>query len=311
VQNRHTLLYRGSGSGRHRSHGFTLIELLVVVAIIALLISILLPSLSQARDQAKTVVCGSHLKQLGLAFHEYFADNNDRLFPYESHTIGYRWLRPILSNVDEIMICPLTTPRSSGEKDSVGWHRAGAGRVAWSWAAAGAPNPPSTDEDRRNRDLYGDGSYAYNGWLFDPANDWNGIPYPDQAYPEMVTADHPYHYKTIAAIRQTANTPLMLDSFAFVTYPVNEPTHPFAWPSSVNLADLEDPVQHFTQGAVFRPWEQQLIRGMPDRHAKFKNNIVFFDGHVQAPLPQKHIDLDWGPRFVRGDQGRRPICWPF
>jgi prepilin-type N-terminal cleavage/methylation domain-containing protein/prepilin-type processing-associated H-X9-DG protein len=294
-----------------RLRGFTLIELLVVIAIIALLIAILLPSLQRARDQAKTAVCGTNLSQLATAFHAYFTENNDRLFPYESHTLGYRWLRPIMSKVDEIMICPMTRPRSEQEKDAVGWHRAGAGRVAWSWAAAGAPDFPTRAEDRNNRDLYSDGSYAYNGWLFDPSNSWHGIPYPDQAYPEMVSGDHPYHYKTITNIARAAETPLMLDSFAFVTYPVNDIEHKFSWPPSVTLQDLDDPVNHFTQGAVFRPWEQHLIRGMPDRHPDFNNNVVFFDGHVAAPAPQKHIEFDWGPKFVRGNLGRRPITWPF
>ncbi len=54
---------------RHR--GFTLIELLVVIAIISLLISILLPSLSRARDQAKSVHCLARLKEFGNALATY------------------------------------------------------------------------------------------------------------------------------------------------------------------------------------------------------------------------------------------------
>jgi prepilin-type N-terminal cleavage/methylation domain-containing protein len=61
--------------------GFTLVELLVVIGIIALLISILLPSLNQARENAKATQCLSNLRQLGLAFMMYANAHGGKLPP--------------------------------------------------------------------------------------------------------------------------------------------------------------------------------------------------------------------------------------
>jgi prepilin-type N-terminal cleavage/methylation domain-containing protein/prepilin-type processing-associated H-X9-DG protein len=66
--------------GGRSSGGFTLIELLVVVAIIAILMAILLPSLSKARFTARKVTCGTRLHQIYTAFTMYLQDYNDIAF---------------------------------------------------------------------------------------------------------------------------------------------------------------------------------------------------------------------------------------
>ncbi|MBI1367833.1 MAG: prepilin-type N-terminal cleavage/methylation domain-containing protein [Planctomycetes bacterium] len=72
---------------------FTLIELLVVVAIIALLISILLPSLRQARYVAKLTVCSSNQRQIGMGFHMYAGDNTT-LYPARPRIVNNTNLKP-------------------------------------------------------------------------------------------------------------------------------------------------------------------------------------------------------------------------
>src|ERR1041385_399201 len=66
---------------RLRQTGFTLVELLVVIGIIALLISILLPSLNRARETANRVKCGSNMRQIGQAMLLYSNENKAKYPP--------------------------------------------------------------------------------------------------------------------------------------------------------------------------------------------------------------------------------------
>jgi prepilin-type N-terminal cleavage/methylation domain-containing protein/prepilin-type processing-associated H-X9-DG protein len=86
---------------RNRFKAFTLVELLVVIGIIALLISILLPALSKARDNANTVACLSNLKQLAAANMSYAAENKGYIIPVGNSKVGgssYFWCNIMVDN---------------------------------------------------------------------------------------------------------------------------------------------------------------------------------------------------------------------
>lgn len=81
---------------------FTLIELLVVVAIIAVLIAILLPAMSSARELAKVTTCANDVKQLGLAIMMYTNDSNGYR-PLYWETTGYpgTWSTSVIWRADD------------------------------------------------------------------------------------------------------------------------------------------------------------------------------------------------------------------
>lgn len=132
-------------SGRRQFRdAFTLIELLVVVAVIALLISILLPALSAARRASQQVVCLSNMRHVGLGAILYAQDNGDQVWPVnvdggvsippiggawarlpgaEEGTVRPGYLYDYVSNVDQIAECPMnrrSTLRDDNGKNMFG-----------------------------------------------------------------------------------------------------------------------------------------------------------------------------------------------
>ena len=117
-----------------RRCGFTLIELLVVISIIALLISILLPALGQARESARALTCANNQRQLGFATQLYRNDSDERFPLYtganaQTGTNGEYWHRNIYRYV--------------GGSDTLSWNNgylaSREGALTWPYSDSSAP----------------------------------------------------------------------------------------------------------------------------------------------------------------------------
>jgi prepilin-type N-terminal cleavage/methylation domain-containing protein/prepilin-type processing-associated H-X9-DG protein len=112
--------------------GFTLVELLVVIGIIAVLVGILLPTLSKARDQAKRASCASRLREIANVVHIYAVENKSKVppgnrdqTPPEEHTIWisqntYDIFTRKLQN-PKMLACPSFEDTQPAKPKPIGW----------------------------------------------------------------------------------------------------------------------------------------------------------------------------------------------
>jgi prepilin-type N-terminal cleavage/methylation domain-containing protein/prepilin-type processing-associated H-X9-DG protein len=188
-----------------RRRGFTLTELLVVVGLIALLVSLLMPALGQARAAARSTGCLSNLRQMGNAWTMYLTENR-------GHLPEYIWQTPLTPDVswrgywmgildtynvrDDALLCPAANEPIPFKGLNKGW-----GNVTYAWTGKYENNATPI---RFNAQLYRDGSYGYNKYLTAGGGFGQGG-----------KADR------ISAVRRLSEVPVFLDSVYVDFAPVN------------------------------------------------------------------------------------------
>ena len=275
--------------------GFTLIELLVVIAIIALLMAILVPTLSRVRKQARAMVCQSHLRQWGTVLAAYTEDNQGRLPGTLSGLDGLWLLRGAAVSAKDpnapqslfhhfrtkdIVRCPMASqPAGNGSVNGGGKNSFGfiyeiegtTGSVFGAWEIA-TPAPTFR------------GSYGFNQWLFKGFR---------KSFIDAVMLRDGRIDLDVLSLRRRSDIPVLLDA----TLPWSEPR------------DTEMPPQHPEGDGIYGMGSFCI-----DRHNGFVNGL-FLDWSVRKVGVKELWTLNWYTEFNRAGRwtkagGVKRQNWP-
>lgn len=190
--------------------GFTLIELLVVIAVIAVLIGILLPSLSEARETGRKVLCASNVRQLAIASAAYANDTRKGLFVpcFFDWEDNVGWFFPDYISDYKVAVCPstrnqirpnITLSDDSGENVSEIYGRDFIRDTFWS---ARDRNDDQGGHSYEVRGWFSAGKYLDGQvvWGYDRGTVGNQLGWSSSAAPELATLETRNVLKTLTSV---------------------------------------------------------------------------------------------------------------
>jgi prepilin-type N-terminal cleavage/methylation domain-containing protein/prepilin-type processing-associated H-X9-DG protein len=263
-----------------RRRGFTLIELLVVVAIIALLIAILLPSLSQARKRANTLTCMTNQRFLVNSYRLYYQESGT-VFNSIGHNNSGAWDFQLLAaytqppmtpqqyyvnngkgaTADRPRFCPETTSeRRSGGSTT--------GSATLCWDCKYGPGGGST------------GSYGMNNWLYVGSTYSQNQRFQGRFNFSPPTTDLGSFWKIRSGVREF-DVPVFADCLWHDFLPRE---------SDAPAANLDDP----ETGRA----DRNLVDVAMDRHNRAVN-VSFWDAHVENVSVPNLWTVKWSATWSR------------
>ena len=253
----------------HLGKAFTLIELLVVVAIIATLISILVPSLSAARRQVRAVKCGTQLREIARGWVIYAADHNDI-------SIGSRPAKLDGDNLYSV---------GNGKKFRPRWLATLGASVA-----IYAYQQPLTEDKHQNVDNKLLVCPEVAKWTSE-RNASYGYNFQFMGNPRLTVSKSGFINFPVKTSRINGDTVLMGDSLGVAAnFPASErlPNLPDGTTNVKSLGfhgfNLDPP--RVTQGGDYCDDNNRGLRSGPDDRHDRKTNFAFADGHVSALTPE-------------------------